>query len=168
MAEPQVWYIFLLIPYFVPSFVAAAIGHRNGMAVFLLNLLLGWTVLGWAGALVWALRSPPNRRQDKRFKFPLHVPLHCIPVGAMSFKAEIVDLSSGGMAVMICDASVSLPPGTILKGCTFVAPGGEVMVADLEVRDSHPIVQPGVGPAQRSGLRFLTPPKGLDALLETL
>jgi hypothetical protein len=63
MTDPQVLYIFFLIPYFLPSFVAAARGHRNGGAVFLLNLCLGWTVLGWIAALVWAIRIPPNRRQ---------------------------------------------------------------------------------------------------------
>lgn len=28
---------------------------RNAGAIFVLNLLLGWTVIGWIVALVWAL-----------------------------------------------------------------------------------------------------------------
>jgi hypothetical protein len=44
--------------YFVPSFVAAGRNHRNLGALFTLNLLLGWTVLGWIGALVWSLVNP--------------------------------------------------------------------------------------------------------------
>ena len=42
------------ILYFIPSLVAGG-GHRNFMAISMLNLLLGWTLLGWVGALVWAL-----------------------------------------------------------------------------------------------------------------
>ena len=32
--------------YFLPSLIAFAREHKNRLAIFLLNLLLGWTVLG--------------------------------------------------------------------------------------------------------------------------
>jgi len=48
----------VLTLYFVPSFVAASRGHQNRVAIFALNLLLGWTFLGWVGALVWSLTAP--------------------------------------------------------------------------------------------------------------
>ena len=38
--------------YFIPARVGG--GKRNEMAIFWLNLLLGWTVIGWVVALVWA------------------------------------------------------------------------------------------------------------------
>jgi hypothetical protein len=28
------------------------------MAIFVLNLLLGWTLLGWIGSLVWSCTAP--------------------------------------------------------------------------------------------------------------
>lgn len=40
--------------YFSPAFAAAHRKHPNRVAIFVLNLMLGWTVLGWVGALVWA------------------------------------------------------------------------------------------------------------------
>ena len=40
--------------YLLPSLVAAARGKINSSAIFVLNVLLGWTVLGWIIALVWA------------------------------------------------------------------------------------------------------------------
>lgn len=40
--------------YFLPSLVAIERRKQNGAAIFLLNLLLGWTLLGWVVALVWA------------------------------------------------------------------------------------------------------------------
>jgi len=41
-----------LCVYFLPAIVGRA--KRNSMAIFLLNLLLGWTLVGWVIALVWA------------------------------------------------------------------------------------------------------------------
>ena len=38
--------------YFVPSLVG--LKKDNIMAIFLLNLLLGWTFIGWVVALIWA------------------------------------------------------------------------------------------------------------------
>lgn len=38
--------------YFLPSFIGR---HKsNSSAIFLLNLLLGWTLIGWIVSLVWA------------------------------------------------------------------------------------------------------------------
>ena len=40
--------------YLLPSVVAAIRRHPSGGAIFILNLLLGWTVLGWVVALIWS------------------------------------------------------------------------------------------------------------------
>lgn len=45
----------LLGVYFLPSFIAVNNKKRNAGAIFALNLLLGWTFLGWVLALVWSL-----------------------------------------------------------------------------------------------------------------
>jgi hypothetical protein len=42
--------------YFLPSIVAAARSKRDLVSIFVLNLLLGWTAIGWVIALVWALK----------------------------------------------------------------------------------------------------------------
>jgi len=44
--------------YFLPSMVAAARRHSNLIGVLLINAFFGWTVIGWIGALVWALTAP--------------------------------------------------------------------------------------------------------------
>ena len=46
--------LFLICLYFLPTFVAAINKKRNSYAILLLNLLLGWTLIGWVVALVWA------------------------------------------------------------------------------------------------------------------
>jgi hypothetical protein len=44
-----------LAVYFVPTIIAFSRNHKNKVAIFLLNLLAGWTFLGWVGALVWSV-----------------------------------------------------------------------------------------------------------------
>lgn len=44
--------------YFSPAIVAATRNHPNRMSISLLNLFLGWTLVGWVGALIWAYSSP--------------------------------------------------------------------------------------------------------------
>ena len=47
-------FFFALGLYFLPSFVAIGRKHHQENAIILLNMLLGWTLLGWIAALVWA------------------------------------------------------------------------------------------------------------------
>lgn len=44
--------------YLIPTLVARNLKHHNLGAIFALNLLLGWTLVGWVAALVWALTRP--------------------------------------------------------------------------------------------------------------
>jgi uncharacterized membrane protein YhaH (DUF805 family) len=56
-------YIFLgLLTYFLPWFVAQARRHHNTLAIFMLDLFLGWTFLGWVIALVWASTRPERSK----------------------------------------------------------------------------------------------------------
>ncbi len=45
----------LLGLYCLPGLIAYRRGHPERVAIGALNLLLGWTFLGWVAALVWAL-----------------------------------------------------------------------------------------------------------------
>ena len=49
-----------LAAYFVPSIVAGLRHHRERTGIFLVNLLLGWTVVFWIVALVWSLGGSPR------------------------------------------------------------------------------------------------------------
>ena len=44
------------VMYFLPSLIALARSKRDLLSIFLLNLFLGWSVIGWIIALVWALK----------------------------------------------------------------------------------------------------------------
>ena len=45
---------FILGIYFLPDWIAQSRGHPNRGSIFVLNLFLGWTFLGWVAALIWA------------------------------------------------------------------------------------------------------------------
>ena len=48
-----------LAAYFTPAIVAMMRSHRQTLAIVLLNVFLGWTIVGWVVALVWAAANPP-------------------------------------------------------------------------------------------------------------
>jgi hypothetical protein len=47
---------FGFVMYFLPSIIALARSKRDLLAIFLLNLFLGWSVIGWIVALIWAAK----------------------------------------------------------------------------------------------------------------
>jgi hypothetical protein len=46
--------IAVLFTYLLPTAIAGMRHHRNAVAITLLNLLLGWTGLGWVIAFAWS------------------------------------------------------------------------------------------------------------------
>ncbi len=52
--------IFLgLALYFVPTIIGKRKKHL--LSILILNLFLGWTLIGWIGALIWAINSPQKK-----------------------------------------------------------------------------------------------------------
>jgi hypothetical protein len=45
---------FMVAFYFAPWVIAALRNRRNATGIFLLNLFLGWTFVGWVAALIWS------------------------------------------------------------------------------------------------------------------
>jgi hypothetical protein len=43
--------------YFVPAITAYEKKKKDKGAILALNILLGWTILGWIIALIWALKK---------------------------------------------------------------------------------------------------------------
>jgi hypothetical protein len=48
-----------LFVYFIPTLVAESRGHNQRGAIFILNLLFGWSFIGWVLALIWAFTNQP-------------------------------------------------------------------------------------------------------------
>ncbi|HEY0264973.1 MAG TPA: superinfection immunity protein [Granulicella sp.] len=45
--------------YFLPTILAAHRGHRV-TGILVLNVLVGWTCIGWIALLLWAVLSTPR------------------------------------------------------------------------------------------------------------
>jgi hypothetical protein len=43
--------------YFIPTFIADFRRHRNFNAICIANIILGWTVIGWVGTLIWSFTN---------------------------------------------------------------------------------------------------------------
>jgi hypothetical protein len=60
--------IFLIIVgiflYFLPSIIAFSRHKKNSGAIFALNFFLGWSLVGWAVSLAWALTYEEGRQKQ--------------------------------------------------------------------------------------------------------
>lgn len=52
--------------YFLPTILAAVRHHRNALLIFLIDFLLGWTVVGWVVALIMVFVEPGAIMQSNR------------------------------------------------------------------------------------------------------
>lgn len=59
-----VFAVFGIAVYFFPTLVAFHGAKRNRGAILVLNLFLGWTLLGWVGSLIWAMVAPREEPQN--------------------------------------------------------------------------------------------------------
>jgi hypothetical protein len=48
-------FVFFIVLYFLPGLIATTKKRKNYNAIVILNLFLGWTIIGWVGALIWAV-----------------------------------------------------------------------------------------------------------------
>ena len=51
----------LLVIYIVPAIIASWRQHRQWSAIVALNLVGGWTIVGWIIAAVWACTADTNQ-----------------------------------------------------------------------------------------------------------
>lgn len=49
----------VLFLYLGPILIATSRHHHNALPIAIINIVFGWTILGWFIALIWACTSPP-------------------------------------------------------------------------------------------------------------
>lgn len=79
----------LALVYFLPAILGRK--KRQATALLALNFLLGWTVLGWIGALIWAL-SADNAAQVVVVPPPASAPITAAPAVPLSIADELEKL----------------------------------------------------------------------------
>lgn len=63
MAGMSLMMIVLIVIALVVYFIPTVLGRKRGIPLvgwlFVVNLLVGWTLLGWIGCLLWAVLATP-------------------------------------------------------------------------------------------------------------
>ncbi len=110
-----VFFVFSIAFYFLPGIIASIRGHRQQLAIWIVDILLGWTFIGWVVALVWACTTPdppillpspasrpPGARVDAASEIERYARLHA--TGALTDtefaakKAQLLGLTPGELA----------------------------------------------------------------------
>jgi hypothetical protein len=74
--------VLMVILYFLPTIAALALRRDDDVAgIFLVNFFLGWTIIGWFVALIWAAAS--QRSMEAR-RVPVSSGRFCSHCGALS------------------------------------------------------------------------------------
>jgi hypothetical protein len=60
-----------LSAYFLPTIVARIRTAKRTVAIFAVNLIFGWTVIGWITALIWAVGQQPSAVGEPANSYPL-------------------------------------------------------------------------------------------------
>lgn len=47
--------VLAIVIYIIPSYIAYNRKHNNKVAILIINILLGWTLVGYILSLIWAL-----------------------------------------------------------------------------------------------------------------
>ena len=111
-----------------------------------------------------------QQRAHPRAQVPQHLPLHCaIPAGAgVALEGQIMDLSEGGLGLLVRGAYLVPAPGTLIRGWQIERPGERSLSVDLEVRHCRPLALADGGSAQRWGCQFLNPSGEVKELMQLL
>ncbi len=109
-----------------------------------------------------------RRREGERVEAPAQQALRCIvdEAGVMPFDGAMANISKGGIGFLQYDPTISLEPGTVLKGCRIEGPRGDWIVIDMEVRYSQLMTLADGKQVQSSGCRFLNLSAAETAALE--
>ena len=70
--------LFFIGVYFLPFIIALARRSPQTVAIFFLNLLAGWTLIGWVGAFVWAVITVPGTGRREGGALPVASPSRCL------------------------------------------------------------------------------------------
>jgi len=84
-----------LVIYFLPTIIAMNREHMSKGAIFALNLILGWTLVGWLFAFIWSLTGNTKRNfmllQPAKPVEPVKVAKPVEPIAKLRFFPAFAD-----------------------------------------------------------------------------
>lgn len=57
-------FILIVVSYFIPAIIAMIRSHGSKMAIIVVNILFGWTFIGWIWAFIWSLTGNKSTQQQ--------------------------------------------------------------------------------------------------------
>lgn len=98
-----------------------------------------------------------QRREYFRLVTPAARPLRChipMPGGAPSMVATVLDISGGGLAVVVPPDGLDFAPGTVFRGCRIDLPEVGTLAVDLRVMNLFEVTLKNGVQVMRSGCQF--------------
>ncbi|HCO77339.1 MAG TPA: hypothetical protein DIT50_04060 [Rhodocyclaceae bacterium] len=115
-------------------------------------------------------------RLQRREYFRVHVPLshnvvckvNTAPPGAPPHLVpfRVLDVSNGGVAILIPPASLKVVPGQVFRDSILVIPTVEPIVVSLEVRNVYHVTNRLGQYVERAGCRFINLPPAVEKALQ--
>jgi Superinfection immunity protein len=65
--------LIVLSVYFIPTIIARIRHTKHTSLIFSLNLITGWTVVGWIAGVIWAVAAHPLPKRGPAGSKPLEV-----------------------------------------------------------------------------------------------
>lgn len=110
-----------------------------------------------------------QRREFYRLETPVSDSPWCLfpdPAGGEPLRWRVVDISAGGMAVLLPPGQEILEPQQRHVGCVLELPDGDAITLTLVVRNLVTRTRADGVEQLRAGLRFEDLPRGADALIQ--
>jgi len=109
-----------------------------------------------------------QRRDYYRLILPQNPPLRCLMPGdgeGRMIEATVVDISSGGLAVVVPPTGVDLKVDGVIDNCQITLPELGTITATLQVRNTFRVTERGTTEV-RAGCQFIGLPGTADALIQ--
>jgi len=58
--------IAIIAVYLLPFFIGSCRAHKQAPLISIVNLFLGWTVIGWVAALIWAFTNNVYEKENEK------------------------------------------------------------------------------------------------------
>jgi c-di-GMP-binding flagellar brake protein YcgR len=140
-------------------------------------LLRGLTECAHEGSPAFSAALPDSvlrlqRREYYRLTAPTSQPLKCrIPVangyaGTSSIAASIIDISGGGLAIMVPPDGIRFESGMEIADCRIDLPEVGILTTTLQIRTLFDITLTSGGQVRRAGCQFINLPGPMLTLIQ--